>query len=276
MLTYNVQANDTINSNPTLELKNKREKGIDSQTVYMPESEMQKIRHFFTKWEKEVGEKEARQEGFKILSKSTAIQIGTNKILYPDDGKVYLSDQSPRTIGQHGGNWLDCRTEYIAPFASGSGEAWGWIGEYIQISGSGSRNCNIVFSGRYKGQLEAVEFNNIPIDTSAYASLYLQIYDVTNGNFSKVAETKVFERGITFTVVPNDVQGIIGTSQSLNCRLYAGKTYLVRAKLSTKAEASMHVLNTDKKLWGRSDFADAPMTSYGEGLDISHIKIIWN
>lgn len=100
MLTYNVQANDTINSNPTLELKNKREKGIDSQTVYMPESEMQKIRYFFTKWEKEVGEKEARQEGFKILSKSTAIQIGTNKTLYPDDGKVYLSDQSPRTIGQ--------------------------------------------------------------------------------------------------------------------------------------------------------------------------------
>jgi len=154
----------------------------DDSTVFLSEEELTAKRVKFESLEQSVGKTETQSyiPLYSILS--TGVTIGANALLYPTAGNVYTSDVNARTEAAQGGSWLDCRTEYL-PFAAGNGYAWGWIGEYITVSGSGSRACDITINGRYDGEIEALELNDIPIDTNAYASLYLQVYDVTGGAF---------------------------------------------------------------------------------------------
>lgn len=245
---------------------------IDDSTVFMSDKELQSIETIFDSWEQRMGniELEKYLPQYSILS--TGVTLGTDKTVYPTAGKVYTSDEAARTDAAQGGTWLDCRTEYL-PFASGSGYAWGWIGEYITVSGSGSRGCNIIINGRYDGQLEALEINGVPIDSNAFASLYLQVYDVTTG-FNLVKEQKVFQQGVVFTLLPWQINGTLGSSQKINCTLQAGRNYLIRASLRTEADCGISN-SGDIQVWGLSDFASNPKGANGQGLDVSSIKIDW-
>jgi len=245
----------------------------DESTIFMSEKELRAKRLKFESLEKFVGISESQSFVPQYSILSTGVTIGANALLYPTAGKVYTSDVAARTEAAQGGSWLDCRTEYL-PFAAGSGYAWGWIGEYITVSGSGSRTCNITINGRYDGELEALEINVLPIDTNAYASLYLQVYDVTGGGFTLVKQQKVFERGVTFTMLPNQIVGTLGSSQKMSCTLQAGRNYLIRASLRTEADCGVSSI-TNIQVWGRSDFASNPKGPNGQGADISSIRIEW-
>jgi hypothetical protein len=247
---------------------------IEQSTGVMSEEEIEKKRALFDSLEQSMGEIESLEHLPQSSIMSTGIQIGTNKTVYPTAGQVYTSDIPARTDAAQGGNWLDCRSEY-APFNSGNGYAWGWIGEYLTVSGSGSRSCDIIINGRYEGVLQAVEIGIIPlIYTSAFGSLYLQVYDVTGGGFTLVKQQKIFERGIEITAMPHDFYGTLGSSQKMTCTLQGGRNYLVRATLRTEAECGTGA--TGVSVWGLSDFASNPKGANGQGVDISSIRINWN
>src|SRR5690606_1382021 len=102
----------------------------------------------------------------------------------------------------------------------------------------------------------------------------LQVYDVTGGGFTLVKQQKVFERGVTFTMLPNQIVGTLGSSQKMSCTLQAGRNYLIRASLRTEADCGVSSI-TNIQVWGRSDFASNPKGPNGQGADISSIRIEW-
>lgn len=134
--------------------------------------------------------------GVGLRSTTLGVAIGTNKtITGADAGAVYRSNY-PSTISSWGtgsNGWLDCKTDFSYPGNCGSGYAWGWIGKYVSITGSGSRTCRITFNGAYNGTLQA--YNGSPGANNVYCLVAAQVYDVTNGGFSLVSENTIAERG---------------------------------------------------------------------------------
>jgi len=92
--------------------------------------------------------------------------------------------------------------------------------------------------------------------------------------FTLVKQQKVFERGVTFTMLPNQIVGTLGSSQKMSCTLQAGRNYLIRASLRTEADCGVSSI-TNIQVWGRSDFASNPKGPNGQGADISSIRIEW-
>lgn len=243
--------------------------------IPLTKAEMQQFRENVTN-QQMIGE-DARvvKEDLKSINPLT-VDISVNKLLRSystsfvgaDSGHIYLSEQPPRTQGEGGLNsngWIDCRTEYIAPSATGSGYAWGWIGKYIDVTGSGSANFNITFDGRYEGVLEATNTFN----TNTYCKIAAQVCDVTNDNFSIVAENVVDERGFSFLMIPNDVTGTIDSGHSIQTTLYAGHTYLLRLMLYTSAQTRWYTVS----IWGLSDFHSGGPD--GQGLDYNSVSLTW-
>jgi len=245
------------------------------KAIPLTEAEMQKIRDSFYK------EQTSGEDASYVINRlkkvtPVSINIDGNKTLRTNTvtfdgagaGHIYLSDNPPRTEGEGGldsNGWLDCRTEYISPSATGSGYAWGWLGRYIDVTGSGSANMNISFSGRYEGVLEATN----TLNTNTYCKIAAQVCDVTDDNFSIVAENVIVERGFTFLMLPNDVAGTIGSNDSIQATLYADHTYLLRLVLYTSAQTRWYTAS----IWGLSDFHSGGPD--GQGLDYNSVNLTW-
>jgi hypothetical protein len=218
------------------------------------------------------------KDGEKIKDMSTLrgtvnLANGTNStITGADSGTVYRSDY-PNTIGSWGtssNGWLDCRSEYSWPGNGGEGYAWGWIGKYVNITGSGSQNCTVTFSGNYNGTLQtAAELGSMQV----YCLVAAQVCDVTGGGFSVIAEETIAERGFSLLMLPNTVSGTIGGGNSIQCNLQAGHTYLLRLKLYTSSEASISYWPPFVS-WGLTDFDNGGAD--GQGVDYSSVNLTWN
>jgi len=94
---------------------------------------------------------------------------------------------------------------------------------------------------------------------------------VTDGGFSIIAEKTIEERGYSFLMLLNMVAGTIGSSNSIQCTLQAGHTYLLRLKLYTSAEAD--VLEGIFS-WGLGDFDNSGAD--GQGVDYENVNLTRN
>lgn len=231
-----------------------------------------------------IEEFEGRLKEIHILS--TGIPIGTNKTINgATAGATYVSHSSSNTVAAYGlndGGWLDCKAEFMFPGKPGSGYAWGWIGSYINITGSGSRKANIIVNGSYNGVLQT---DSSTISKDAGIKIYIQVVDVSNNSFNIIAERKVVDRNISVTMWPNEIMGTINSNHTVSCTLQAGKNYLVRIRVYVEASANapLGLINTDKYEnyqpeapvvnWAVSNFYDGGKG--GKGVDITDIKIIW-
>lgn len=126
----------------------------------------------------------------------------------------------------------------------------------------------VTFSGIYNGTLQTSESL---VGNNCYCLVAAQVCDVTNGGFSIIAEKTIEERGYSFLMLPNTVAGTIGSSNSIQCTLQAGHTYLLRLKLYTSAEAD---LLEGIFSWGLSDFDNSGAD--GQGVDYESVKLTWN
>jgi len=251
--------------------ENQLEQPSKDMVIPLSDAEMAKIREQVKQLEKLDGQQLGKMG---ILGTTVSVPIGTNKtITAADSGTVYRSDY-PNTTGSWGtssNGWLDCRTEYSWPGNEGSGNSWGWIGKYVALTGSGSRNCTIKFSGNYNGTLQTADE---VISTQVYCLVAAQICDVTNGGFSIVAEKIIAERGFALSMLPNTVQGTIGSGDSITCNLQAGRTYLLRLKLYTSAKADGPSPEPPFVSWGLSDFDNGGPD--GQGVDYQSVSLTWN
>jgi len=257
-----VLGDNSIDNNPCYLSTDSPDPSVDN--IPLSEEELKKIHEKMEKLNQEAGPGEP--------TRSTSVPIGTSYICSLHAGQVYLSDNSPHTIGDYGtdsSGWLDCRTEYSSPFATGDGYAWGWFGEYICVTGSGSQGCTITFRGDYDGELQAT---GDPIGTNCYVWIGVQVYDVTGGGFTKIAEKVIEDVGYVFTVLPTDVSGDIDSSDSVHCTLQAGHNYLLRVRLYTSASADW----LEEDFWGRSDFSSNPPAANGEGIDTDYVFLDWD
>lgn len=246
------------------------------KVIYMTEEELAETRDEMERvTSAEVQEMKSLSSQIITPMATPSVVLGTDKtITGASVGRVYVSDVSPHTIGSWGtssNGWLDCRTEYNSPGHTGSGNSWGYLGTYISVaknpnSSLTSKQAKIIFTGSYKGQLQSTAS---PVGTNSYVYISAQVYDTTNGGFSLVSEKKIREAAYTFTLLPTDISGTIGSSNSLTCTLKTGHTYLLRVRLYTKAEAQ--ALTGD--FWGRSDFHSNGAD--GEGLDYTSVKVDW-
>lgn len=249
-------------------VENQLEPFSKDMAIPLSDAEMAKIRNKIKQLEKLDGQQLGRMG---ILRATESVAIGTNRtITAADSGTVYRSDY-PNTTGSWGtssNGWLDCRTEYSWPGNGGEGYSWGWIGKYVSVTGSGSRNCTISLNGTYNGILQTAESL---IGNNCYCLVAAQICDVTNGGFSVIGEKIIVEKGYSFLMLPNTVSGTIGSSNSIQCTLQAGHTYLLRLKLYTSAEAG---LITGPFSWGLSDFDNGGAD--GQGVDYQSVSLTWN
>lgn len=252
--------------------ENQLEQLSKDMVIPLSDAEMAKIRQKVKQLEKLDGQQLGK---IGILSTPVSLAIGTNRtITAADSGTVYRSDY-PNTTGSWGtssNGWLDCRTEYSWPGNEGVGNSWGWVGKYVSVTGSGSQNCTIKFNGSYNGTLQTA--SKIGSLTQVYCLVAAQVCDVTNGGFSIVAEEIIAERGFTFLMYPNTVQGTIGSGDSITCNLQAGRTYLLRLKLYTSANVPGPGIEPPFVSWGLSDFDNGGPD--GEGVDYQSVSLTWN
>lgn len=187
-------------------------------------------------------------------------------------------------FGSYGTNsygWVDCRSEFQYPGGEGDGYCWGWIGKYISVSGSGSEDCTITFSGDYDGVLQA--YCSLA-SNSCGVQVKVQVYDVTGGGFSLVDENTVASRFFVLLMLPNDIRGDIDSSDSIDCTLQGGHNYLLRIKLYTEASTEGDSLKTvsyenqennrDLVDWSLSDFHNNGAD--GQGVDYDYVNIYWD
>jgi len=187
----------------------------------------------------------AKYDTMDFGSRATTVTLGTNTTLWgASSGAVYESDSESRTDAEYGtdsNGWLDARCEFMYPGAAGDGYAWGWLGQYITVSGSGSRSCTITISGDYEGVLSG---GYDVINNNAGFDIKVQVYDVTSG-FSLVKEKTVDSQNFYFLCLPNNFDGTIGSNNSMTCNLQAGHNYLVRVRLYTHASAELDLKQED-------------------------------
>ncbi len=187
-------------------------------------------------------------------SKIESLNVGTNETFNRADavftsansGFSLTSDIPNRTKADHGFDgtgWADAKSDYQCPGGIGSGYAMSSIGLLVSITGSGSGSALVNIQGTYNGYLQVAGATAGIINSSAYASVDFDIYEVdpsTSELISLVASSNIYSNGVALSVLPNSFGGNI--SEPLMPTLYAGKTYYFAITAYTKSEIDFYAV----------------------------------
>ena len=215
-------------------------------------------------------------------SKVESLNIGTNKTFSTSQiftranaGFSIASDISNRTkanFGTDGTGWADAKSDCQCPGGIGSGYAISSIGLVVPVTGSGSSKALVNIQGIYNGYMQVAGMTSGNLNTHAYTSVDVDIYEVnpsTGQLVSLVATSNIYSNGYVLSVLPNSFGGDI--SETLMPTLYAGKTYYFAITAYTESEMAWYDVFT----WATADMYDdsANGASGGEGVDFTSVEV---
>lgn len=206
-----------------------------------------------------------------ITTDSTiSVPIGTNKTFtWGNAGNSANDGDGFGTYGHGFGyanepGWADAGVYMIAVGEAGS---WAWIGNEIEVSGSGSRSATISFDGDWKAQLQTL----LPTKGSTAAGkVRVSVYDLTT--YDDIGGKTFFDKEMS-GYMPADNGSI---SDSITVTLEAGHSYALRFGVSAAVDCNYYQDQAAANLCDGSVWGEWTPEPGGFGVNYDEISLQWN